>query len=150
MLEDLWPGKLEPVKTRPPVAILREQASLLGAKTKNIIEGRVESYSDVFDESTDMKYSFFVVASTLNYSYRLFTITHDIRMYPLTIKMDTETYEEVNPKKPGGMGVGEMMRRQRNEVQANNEENLTEILKKIFASRKTIQIIGAMLAQSTS
>lgn len=38
---DLWPADIGEPNIRTPVSILREQASLLGEKTNNIVEGQV-------------------------------------------------------------------------------------------------------------
>jgi len=150
MVDDLWPEKLESAKIRPPVAILKEQASLLGQKTKNVVEGAV---SEVFtdDEEKTMEYSFNLVAPALGgYRYRLFTMSHDIRMYPLIITMDGEIFQEVNPEKPEKESVQDMLMRNKNQVKAGNEAEFLALLKKIFAATKTRQIIAAILAQSTS
>jgi len=150
MVDDLWPEKLESAKIRPPVAILKEQASLLGQKTKNVVEGAV---SEVFtvDEEETMEYSFNLVAPALGgYRYRLFTMRHDIRMYPLIITMEKEIFQEVNPEKPEKESVQDMLWRRRNQVKVDTEAKFMDLLTKIFATRKTRQIIGAMLAQSTT
>jgi len=150
MVDDLWPEELESAKIRPPVAILKEQASLLGQKTKNVVEGAV---SEVFtaDEEKTMEYSFNLVAPALGgYRYRLFTMSHDIRMYPLIITMDGEIFQEVNPEKPEKESVQDMLMRNKNQVKAGNEAEFLALLKKIFAATKTRQIIAAILAQSTS
>ena len=149
MVDDLWPEKLESAKIRPPVAILKEQASLLGKKTKNVVEGRVASISDI--GSDNIEYAFFLAAPALgDYRYRLFTMNHDIRMYPLIITIEHETYQEVNPEKPEQESVQAMLWRTRNQVKADNEAEFLALLKKIFAATKTRQIIAAILAQSTS
>jgi len=150
MVDDLWPEELESAKIRPPVAILKEQASLLGQKTKNLVEGVVSEVSTLEMEET-IEYSFNLVAPALGgYRYRLFTMSHDIRMYPLIITIESETYQEVNPKKPEKESSKDQLLRMRNQVKVDTEANLLELLRKIFAARKTRQIIGAMLAQSTS
>lgn len=156
MVDDLWPEELESAKIRPPVAILKEQASLLGQKTKNVVEGAV---SEVFtvdeDEEKTMEYSFNLVAPALGgYRYRLFTMSHDIRMYPLIITMEREIFQEVNPETSGKMSVSvsvsDRLLRLRNQAKVDTEAEFLALLKKIFAATKTRQIIAAILAQSTS
>lgn len=150
MVDDLWPEELESAKIRPPVAILKEQASLLGQKTKNVVEGAV-SEASTFEMEETMEYSFNLVAPALGeYRYRLFTMSHDICMYPLIITMEREIFQEVNPEKPGKVSVQDASLRIRNQVKVDTESNLLEVLKKIFAATKTRQIIAAILAQSTS
>lgn len=149
MVEDLWPEKLESAKIRPPVAILKEQASLLGKKTKNVVEGRVASISDI--GSDNIEHAFFLAAPALgDYRYRLFTMSHDIRMYPVNIALELEILAEVDPKKYSKYPMKSLPSSYRSYVEAGNEAEFLALLKKIFAATKTTQIISAMLAQSTS
>ncbi len=147
MVEDLWPEELEAAKIRPPVSILREQASLLGQKTKNLVEGDVIG----IERGKDISYSFSLVAPALSgYRYLLFTMSHDIRMYPLSINMEGEILVDVNPELYHGWGVGpDIYASVHNEVAENEAEFLT-LLKKIFSATKTKQLIAAMLSQSIS
>ena len=41
---DLWPNELSTVDQRSPLTILKEQASLLGEKTQNIVIAVLEYY----------------------------------------------------------------------------------------------------------
>lgn len=146
MVEDLWPEELEAAKIRPPVSILKKQASLLGQKTKNLVEGLVLST----EIGGDISYSFFLVAPALSsYRYLLFTMSHDIRMYPLFINMEREILAEVNPElyqkwgKIAGLVAGS------HKEKAKNEAEFLALLKRIFSATKTKQLIAAMLSQST-
>jgi len=150
MPDNFWPEDITASTVRPPVAILKEQASLLGKKTNNVVEGLVSELATL-DEQDRIEHVFSLVAPALGgYRYRLFTMGHDIRMYPLTIRVDSENYNLVNPKTPDKETVADRLRRQRNEFKVDNEPELKDLLKKIFATRKTRQIIGAMLAQSST
>jgi len=81
---DLW-GEIAPSAIRTPVSILREQASLLGAKTNHVIEGKVESYVS----ENKFYHSFkFVVPALDNYSYELFLISHGFNPYPVRPRAD--------------------------------------------------------------
>ena len=42
---DLWPKDISEISIKSPVAILREQASLLGQKTKGLVTAEVKSVS---------------------------------------------------------------------------------------------------------
>ncbi len=50
-MENLWPENLTVTGTKAPVIILREQASLLGEATQNIVEAEVKNA----DPSPDMR-----------------------------------------------------------------------------------------------
>ncbi len=41
-MTDLWPETIGTVRVKSPVAILREQASLLGQKTQNLVQAQVK------------------------------------------------------------------------------------------------------------
>src|SRR5208337_586176 len=81
---DLWPKELSTVDQRSPLTILKEQASLLGEKTQNIVIAVLEN-CDMF-ENYDLlmaltmrdypfKYVFMLTCPALsNYRFRLFSI----------------------------------------------------------------------------
>lgn len=147
MVEDLWPQELESTKIRPPVSILKEQASLLGQKTKNLVEGLVT----ITESRENLAYSFYLAAPALNnYRYLLFTMHHDIRMYPLYIHVEQEILKEINPDLYDSWSglTADLLAGSHNE-KADNEAEFLELLKKIFSASKTKQLIGAMLSQST-
>ncbi len=76
-IPNLWPTDLAPLAARTPLTILKEQASQLGAATKNLLEGHVTTYTS--DEPNDrlFKHRFNIVAPSLgNYTYELFQVTH--------------------------------------------------------------------------
>jgi hypothetical protein len=76
---DFW-GEVEPLQVRTPVAILREQAALLGTKTNNVVEAQVQSWVG----GSDFYHSFNLVVPTLdNYTYQLFTLHHSANLYPV-------------------------------------------------------------------
>jgi hypothetical protein len=114
---DFW-GDVAPAAVRTPVAILREQAALLGAKTKNLVEATVytESYHGAF------RHLFNLVVPGLNdYTYNLFTIEHGISLYPVSI-------------------VGR-------ELRLETEQEVTDWLRDFLSSRETKRIVGNLLAQ---
>jgi hypothetical protein len=146
MVEDLWPKQFEQTKSRPPVAIIKEQASLLGTKTKNVVEGSVTKVMS--DSGDDIKYNFYLVAPVMgNYRYLLFGIEHDIRMYPLFITLESEILEEVLAQMEP---EGTKKRYSNRYVQVENEEEFRDALKKIFSAKKTREIISAILTQSST
>ena len=146
MVEDLWPEELEAAKIRTPASILKEQASLLGQKTKNLVEGLVTGD----EKGGDLLYSFFLVAPALSsYRYLLFTMHHDIRMYPLFIHMEAEILAEVNPEQYKKWGVRANLYAGAHTEEAKNEDEFLALLKRIFSATKTKQLIAAMLSQST-
>jgi hypothetical protein len=79
-LTDLW-GNLDTEElVRTPVSILKEQASLLGKKTGNVIEARVEtSFS-----GGEFSHRLLLVAPALDgYTYELLKFYHRAELYPV-------------------------------------------------------------------
>jgi hypothetical protein len=78
---DLW-GEIEATQMRTPLVILREQASLLGSKTKNLVEASVKTHAsgDHFHHSFDL-----VVPALDRYTYSLFKIIHGPSIYPVNV-----------------------------------------------------------------
>jgi hypothetical protein len=117
---DLW-GDIAPSAVRTPASILREQASLLGAKTKNTIEGQVETWTS----GSKFYHSFNLVVPALdNYSYELFKISHEVNLYPVHVGFPL--------------------------IEAKNEEAFVNWLAQKLSSAETKSIIGNLLAQANS
>jgi len=128
---NLWPEDIAVTDVIAPVTILKEQASLLGQRTKNLVEGRVSpgigKGLDMFDAGR-FTYDFDLVAPALkNYTYRLFSISHGVEFYPLTI--DSATLNSADFK-------------------VNNDEEFLKALETIFSSGKTKGIISSLVSQS--
>jgi len=136
---DLWPDKIAVEKLITPVTILRQQASLLGKKTKNIVQGEVEDLRAF--NLNDFKYAFYFVAPALeNYRYKLLDIFYELSLYPVKIDVEEEVYEEM-PDKYINIFKHES-------IIANSEEEFMEILKVIFNSEKVLRVISVLLSQS--
>lgn len=150
-MRDLWPEDIAPIpELKGPAIILKEQASLLGKKTKNLVEAEVVQFEpsrpgppmvqiELSMFETRFNYAFLIVAPLLNnYRYKLFTISHGIDAYPVTINVDMEIRAEI--------GYSE----QREELVAKSEDEFVEILKKLFNAQKTQKIIGTLLSMINS
>jgi hypothetical protein len=140
--QDLWPDLSNMVPIRTPFLVLKEQADLLGQKTKNIVTAIVtgpdrgiaalgstgqsdhEDYKDGF-----VVVSFVLVAPVLeNYHFHLFNIQYSItKPYPVSI------FAHIRP--PFVKKV-------------SSEKALIEALKTIFSNRATVTAINAMISQS--
>ena len=122
-IEDLWPADFGIEDQTPPVTILRQQAAMLGKKTKNLVEG------DVVTEATHagaFKHTFYLIAPTLDdYRYCLFYIHHEMLFYPLHI-FDCS-------------GQGKT---------CSDEEAFYAALRDWFAAENTRKVISNLIAQS--
>ena len=120
-IENLWPDFTTDEIVRSPKTVLREQASFLGKRTKNILTGniRTESYRNQFS------HSFQIVAPNLNnYTYTLFTIVEeDIFGFPCKFQSESS-------------------------FSIKTEEELLERLKNIFSSDETKKVINSLMSQS--
>src|SRR4051812_17454221 len=113
-MPDLWPADIAKTTTKPPVSILREQAALLGEKTKNLVKAEVRLDEDRGDNA--FGYDFFIIGPALqNYHFKLFSIGHDIDLYPLVVFLDQDITREL--KLPS------------NVVKADDENELLSLLK---------------------
>lgn len=122
----LWPDDIAVTDAVAPVVILKEQASLLGQRTQNLVEARVHPSVPRYSEYP-FAYYFELVAPALdNYRYRLFVISHGVGFYPVRIEFE----EYANPH--DAIGENEFMRE----------------LADIFSSERTRRIISSLIAQS--
>lgn len=147
---DLWPEDIGYSNIKSPLTILKEQASYLGAKTKNLVNGEVRIVNKRQDDLPELplgsatpddssrqifSYNFYITAPALkNYRYRLFTIYFDIGLYPVEFLLDGEIQRQLNLKqKP---------------PRANSESEYTDMLGKIFNSDRTRLVINSLISQS--
>ena len=123
--EDFWP-EITPGKMRTPVTVLREQAGLLGQKTRNLVVGEVRSGQD----ENGFAHNLNLVAPALGrYTYVAVTISHGIALYPVRI------LDRVRPTDP---------------VVATSEEGLKRELRRILSSPEMKHLIEALIAQSVA
>jgi hypothetical protein len=130
-MNDLWPDFAPAEGEVPPITILKEQASLLGLKLKNLIEADVETSTT--DYQRFLRHTLFLIAPVLNfYRYKLLDVEHSAtEMYPTSIKVPTDD--------PANTTL---------EIKAENEEEFKAELKKVFASAQIKRVIENLLAQS--
>src|SRR6185436_13952765 len=126
---NLWPEDIAVTDAVAPVSLLKEQAALLGERTKNLVEGSVTSgvgKSLALMLEGGFTYDFDIVAPALNYyRYRLFSISHGVELYPLTIS-GTDALNS-------------------DEFEVNNEEEFLKALETIFSFEKTKRIISSLI-----
>lgn len=131
---DLWAENIGVSTLRPPVVILKEQASLLGQKTKNIIKADAGSSSSYKDH---IRHDFYIVAPALdNYHYKLFSISHhSIKFYPVNFDLNRDMKDEIYGNDP--------------DIQTDSEEEFVDFLEKILKSDETKRVVHSLLTQSS-
>lgn len=86
---DLWPKDIGEATLVAPSAILKEQASMLGEKTKYLVTAEVVTKS----EGSTLIHTFQIKAPALdNYTYQLFSVHHGINFYPLSVVFEGSGY----------------------------------------------------------
>ena len=130
---DLWPPDLgNAADVRAPVTILKEQARLLGEKTRYLVEGvvdtRVTSGSWQNEEpEVLLEHRFKAFAPALNYSRTLFEVRHSPEtLYPARVVARDQDISQ----------------------QAENEDELLDALRDVLHAPWTTQTIQALLVQS--
>lgn len=114
-------GEIESAEVRTPVAMMREQASLLGAKTRYAIEGKIETEI----QEGEFYHSFNLVVPALDhFMYLLFRVHHGVSLYPVQAE---SPYKELK-----------------------TEEEFSDWLRQRLSSPGTKKIVGNLLAQANS
>jgi hypothetical protein len=123
----LWPEDIAVTDVVAPVVILKEQASLLGQRTQNLVEARVHPGQARYSEYPFVYYFELVAPALDNYRYRLFEISHGVEFCPVRIEFEEfdESYHD-----------------------AISENEFMAELAKIFSSERTKRIVSSLIAQS--
>lgn len=126
---DLWPDEITVSTTRPPTALLKEQAMALGRRTKNLVIGIVKTSTISRQGKETLLHAFSIEAPVLGYSRLLFRALHvPEELYPLGVDCPFL---------------------QRQEAVVESEEDLAVWLSALFREPKVISLIQALVAQST-
>lgn len=147
MKQLLWPDEVSMIKAAP-IAILQQQASLLGPKTNHVVEAKV-SRSDIYlpSKKHGFRYDFYLYAPILrNYAYHLFSTTHYQDLYPVVFHI---IYEDMRQEVESELAAHRRSEEPwEGKLIARTEEEFCLILSKIFHSKRTQGVIGRMKAQS--
>ena len=132
-VDDLWPADIAIAEELvAPVTILKQQASLLGQRTKNLVEAVVET--EPVDYGRFMRHNFTLVVPALSfYRYKLFHVEHPAtKLYPLRVDHPDTVRESWD------------------QLDVADEAAFKDTLRKLFADVETKRIIAALIAQSTA
>ena len=121
--ENLWGDLPKSGDLRTPVSILREQATILGDQTNNVLVGDVITTQ----RGGNIVSEFEIVAPALdNYRVTVLTISHDMTLYPLLVIRH--------------LGGGN--------VQCTDETSFKAVLKETLSGKRVHQIVNSLLSQS--
>lgn len=146
-MDDLWPDDLlesPQQKTPSPQSIAREQASLLGEKTRQLVTAKLSKppWRDSKLEKMSFQYDFWLEASVLTYSFRVFSLAHDIDFYPLWLLLDPDLLAEVCDK----MAI-ERPKESASILIVHSQEQFEKALKTILGSEKVKRVIKVLIRQ---
>ena len=127
--KDLW-GDIEKTKVPTnPKQILKEQAEVIGVKTKYVLRGRVIGTSETKENRPSFTSALLVDARRIdNYTYDLLMVDYPLEMYPV------EMYSFAHSKL----------------YMCNTEEEFIEKLGEILSSEEVMKTISALVSQSTA
>lgn len=130
IIPDLWPDEIGTNAVRAPIHALKEQATALGKKTKNIVMGAVDTKTAEVEElATGLMHRFYVTAPAINYRRQILDVVHLAeQLYPVFLRSE---FLDI-PK-----------------TEIANEQQLVEQLRRIFNNPKTITLVQALIAQSS-
>jgi hypothetical protein len=134
---DLWPNDISQTNiTSFPGQVLKEQARLLGEKTKNLVTAEV--FQDEVEKDDHFKFSFSIFSPvTGGYRFWVFSISHGIHFYPVTFHMDSDVANEVHD----GDGYTDL-------ITIDEEAEFLNFLKAILSSKKVRRVVSSLLAMS--
>jgi hypothetical protein len=149
---DLWP-KIESKELITPVTILRQQASLLGKKTKNILEAEIKDLKVESVSDSDFHYAFYIAATALGfYRYKIMEIHYSMDLNPVRIEVEKSIYielEKCEDLKSSNIKFAQQDRKSwANSIEVNSDKDFFKVLKAIFGSKKVLRVISVLLAQS--
>ena len=131
---DLWPelDKINSVET--PKKILEKQAEYLSKKTNGVVYAICEEQTrNMLNEQVrqyDFKYDFSIASKNLeDYRFKVFSVYHNIILYPLLIVMGTQVANDIGMKKKT----------------ASNKEEFEDALKLIFSSKVIEDIVSTLM-----
>ncbi len=155
-MKNMWPEDIgKNILSKSPAAILREQASLLGNKTKNIVTAEVKR-NDL--DNRMFYYGFYIVAPSYGYRYKLFGIVYGIEQYPVYFLIDADDIKKgLAEYKPSVLEsliqnsdrtIDGLPIPTKDIPRAESEDKFLEILRKIFSAKKTKKVIEALITES--
>lgn len=126
-MDDLWPRDLmdgfERIST--PLSVLKEQASFLGPKFGNLIEGKVEPAR---------------WTNEARYPFHMFYLCYDIQLYPIQVLLDEDIFSQIEVQEFSVICGNRML-------EIDSQDNFLKGLQMIFGSKKLKKLIGALLSQ---
>jgi hypothetical protein len=127
-IPDLWPPDFGTSAQPSPAVILRQQAYLLGQRTKNFVIGEVQSTGNPAD---GFSHDFTISAPLLNYRQPILFVRHKIDRYPAElVARKVKTPSQIEPP-----------------ILAKSADEFIQILRTMLARQDVVELIRALLDQ---
>ena len=140
-MKNLWPDSFAEAATTSAKDILQEQAKLLSKLTQGIVYAEVKKLNyaqiDLLPSTLrdDFVYRFYIKGKFLpEYSFTVFTFSHDIALYPVTLRLDDSIREE--------LGLKSFL------TKPKSREELEGLILAVFTSERIKNVIGGILRLS--
>lgn len=139
-MDNLWPNFNDIQKIKTPKEILEEQGKILPKLTNDLVYVTIDP-SAVFnsDFSLTNKYDFTYDLNIRgrkleNYKFKLLTLGHNITIYPVRMRLDTDIRKEV--------GLNNL------DIIIDNNNNFVNILREVLNSNKLKYVIASIISLS--
>ena len=125
-IPDLWPPDFGTSSQPSPASILRQQAHLLGQRTRNVVVGEIESKSEGRGR---FLHQFVLAAPLLDFRQPLLHIRHGVEVYPVELAVyDDSGAHVVN-------------------ISAVNSEQFMSALKSHLAAERIVRLVRSLVDQ---
>jgi hypothetical protein len=126
---DFWTDIATAPRRVTALSLMKQQAVRLGKHTNNLLEGDVSSNIN----GERLVHRFRISVPTLDYSYELFRISHDVVvLYPVNVESSKTYYHG------------------KSQLTLDSEEAFMDWLKNVLSSDETKRVLGSLLAQVES
>lgn len=124
--ESYWPTDFGVAMEVTPLTILKEQATFLGQRTRNLIEGRVQTK---VEDKMELRHALYLIVPTLsNYRFFLLSVHQKPGINPIRIFDATSDREMI----------------------ARDFDEFTGTLEEILSSDRVKRIVGNLLTYATT
>lgn len=149
-MESFWGSNLHKKNINTPKKILEEQAEYLEKETEGCV------FAEVINKKGGLKRGEFGLVYLLkakyfeDYSYKLFSLSHDATIYPLYIELDGFIFDEVKSlfDKMDGVEYDDNGGFDFGEINVDTEIAFIETLKVILSSKEVGNIVSGIITIS--
>jgi hypothetical protein len=133
-MKNLWPDSFEAAPIKTPKEIMEEQGKLLPKLTGDMVYAEVADINLPF-KKYDFNYGLRIRGKFIeNYSLHVFSVMHDILVYPIRMSIDEAIAKE--------LGL------ENKEFEFEDQENFEKMFEAILKSQRVNKVIGTLIKMS--